>query len=207
MKKKLFPFPALLFLALFFIFFLLGSDSNLPVMLIMLALFLVSWYFLGPNLKEPSAESSAKKGQEPSSYVGDMFLWMWTSRLYEDSAFRKKLLAAVLLILLVGTPVFAWFNPSVIRLRAALLMGLCALGLLWLLVDAIRRRKQVKTDEASYPTPEVNMNFDHDALAESRVRALRQRLERLEDWRRSGQIDENEYEELRKKYLSYEENS
>ena len=46
------------------------------------------------------------------------------------------------------------------------------------------------------------MNYDYDAAADARVRALHQRLDRLEEWRRSGLIDSAEYEELRNKYLN-----
>ena len=45
------------------------------------------------------------------------------------------------------------------------------------------------------------MTYDYDAAADGRVRALQQRLERLEDWKKSGLIGEEEYEQLRKKYL------
>ena len=65
-------------------------------------------------------------------------------------------------------------------------------------VDGPRR----EDERAVFPAPQVNMNYDYDAAADARVRALHQRLDRLEEWKRSGLIDSAEYEELRKKYLN-----
>ena len=59
-----------------------------------------------------------------------------------------------------------------------------------------------KGDRAAFPAPKVNMIYDHDAAADARIRALHQRLDRLEEWKRSGLIDSAEYEELRNKYLN-----
>ena len=40
-----------------------------------------------------------------------------------------------------------------------------------------------------------------EAARQEKDAARQERLERLEDWKKSGLIDEKEYEELRKKYL------
>ena len=80
-----------------------------------------------------------------------------------------------------------------------------ALGLLILFVDWLWRRlrqQRKKGDRAVFPAPQVNMNYDYDAAADARVRALHQRLDRLEERKRSGLIDSAEYEELRNKYLN-----
>ena len=132
-----------------------------------------------------------------------MQLRLWTERVYEDAVFRRKLLAFALVGLMIGTGVYTYFEEDVVRSRANWVVALCALGLLTLAILAlIRRRREKKAiDHAAYPQPQVNMTYDHAAAADSRVRALQQRLERLEEWKRGGLIDEKEYEELRKKYL------
>lgn len=216
MRKKEFPFPALLFLGLFLINFLTGSARDFGSMLFILVLFLGIWYFFGPDL-EPSADpeqrfyqqlrrrEAPQSAQDPQGLLLEAQMRAWSAKFYEDRAFRRKLLAFVLALLLAGTAVFTWFNENVIRWRAALLMDLCALGLLTLLIDWLwhrLRQSKEESDRTAYPAPRVNMNYDHDAAADARVRSLQQRLDRLEEWKRSGLIDSAEYEELRKKYLN-----
>ena len=216
MKKKEFPFPALLLLGILLVNFLVGDDGNLGGMLFILGLFLVVWTFLGPDLEPPSdpvqrfqqlvrRREEIGRPQDPQGLLLEVQLRNWSARLYEDRAFRSKALALGLGQLLAGTAALTWLEKGVILWRAALLMGLCALGLLILLIDWLwRRLRQHKeeNDRAAFPTPQVNMNYDYDAAGDARVRALHQRLDRLEEWRRSGLIDSTEYEELRNKYLN-----
>ena len=216
MKKKEFPFPALLPLGILLVNFLVGDDGNLGGMLFILGLFLVVWTFLGPDLEPPSdpaerfyqvlrRREEIERPQDPQGLLLEVQLRSWSARLYEDRAFRSKALAMGLGLLLAGTTALTWLDEGVILWRAALLMGLSALGLLILFVDWLWRRlrqQRKKGDRAVFPAPQVNMNYDYDAAADARVRALHQRLDRLEEWKRSGLIDGKEYEELRKKYLN-----
>ena len=216
MKKKEFPFPALLPLGILLVNFLVGDDGNLGGMLFILGLFLVIWYFFGPDLEPPSdpvqrfqqlvrRREEIQRPQDPQGLLLEAQLRGWSARFYEDRAFRSKALALGLGLLLAGTAALTWLDEGVILWRAALLMGMCALGLLILFVDWLWRRlrqQRKKGDRAVFPAPQVNMNYDYDAAADARVRALHQRLDRLEEWKRSGFIDSAEYEELRNKYLN-----
>lgn len=216
MRKKEFPFPALLPLGILLVNFLVGDDGNLGGMLFILGLFLVVWTFLGPDLEPPSdpvqrfqqlvrRREEIGRPQDPQGLLLEVQLRNWSARLYEDRAFRSKALALGLGLLLAGTAALTWLDEGVILWRASLLMGLCALGLLILLIDWLwRRLRQHKeeNDRAAFPTPQVNMNYDYDAVGDARVRSFRQRLDRLEEWKRSGLIDSAEYEELRNKYLN-----
>ena len=216
MKKKEFPFPALLPLGILLVNFLVGDDGNLGGMLFILGLFLVVWTFLGPDLEPPSdpaerfyqvlrRREEIERPQDPQGLLLEVQLRSWSARLYEDRAFRSNALALGLGLLLAGTAALTWLDEGVILWRAALLMGLSALGLLLLfaywLWHRLRQHKE-KGDRAAFPAPKVNMIYDHDAAADARVRALHQRLDRLEEWKRSGLIDSAEYEELRNKYLN-----
>ena len=215
MKRKEFPFPALLPLGILLVNFLVGDDGNLGGMLFVLGLFLVVWTFLGPDLEPPSdpaerfyqvlrRREEIERPQDPQGLLLEVQLRSWSARFYEDRAFRHRALALGLALLFAGTAALSWFDKGVIRWRAALLMALCALGLLLLFIEwlwrRLRRHKEER-DRAAFPGPQVNMNYDYDAAADARVRSLRRRLDRLEEWRRSGLIDSAEYEELRKKYL------
>ena len=214
-RKKVFPFPALLFLVLLLISFLLGDDRNLGGVLFLLLLFLGLWYFLGPDLETPPEDvlrslrgQSRPLGKEPSQDPRDVLqgaaLWMWSWRLYRDRAYRNRYLALALGLLLGGTAALILFDTDVIFWRAALILGLCALGLLLLFWGWLRRRlrsRREEQDRAEAPALTVKLTYDHDAAGEARVRALRLRLDRLEEWKRSGLIDDAEYEQLRKKHL------
>ncbi len=209
LRKKLLPVPALLFLALLYFEFLHGDGSALRGVLFMLVLFLCFWYFLGPDLDAPSS-AGVRRGRlvdpellpaiDANAAMQDAWLRFLTRRLYEDRDYRDRILAVVLAGMTVGTGIYAFFDRQVIPRRAIFLIALCAAGLLALLIGRLRLRRE-KKDRAAYPTPQVNMNYDHDAAAEARVRALQQRLDRLEEWKKSGMIGADEYEELRKKYL------
>lgn len=213
LRKKILPFPVLIFLLPAYFEFLFGSDDVFWGMMFMISLFLVGWYFLGPDLEAPSSPVVARgrlvdpSSQPPMDANGAMQtvqLRLWSERVYEDAVFRRKALAFVLAGLLIGTGAYTYFEEDVVRSRANWIIALCALGLLALAILALIRlvkRGKEKTDRAAYPQPMVNMTYDHEAAADSRVRALQQRLERLEDWKKSGLIDEKEYGELRKKYL------
>ena len=213
LRKKILPFPALIFLVPAYFEFLCGSDDVFWGMLFMLSLFLVGWYFLGPDLEVTSSPVVARgrlvdpSSQPPLDANGTMQtvqLRLWSERVYEDAVFRRKLLAFALAGLMIGTGVYTYFEEDVVRSRANWIVALCALGLLTLaslaLLRLVKRGKE-NTDRAAYPQPKVNMTYDYDAAADGRVRALQQRLERLEDWKKSGLIGEEEYEQLRKKYL------
>lgn len=216
MKKKEFPFPALLLLGILLVNFLVGDDGNLGGMLFLLGLFLVIWTFLGPDLEPPSdpaerfqqlvrRQEEIERPQDPQGLLLEVQLRSWSARFYENRAFRSKALALGLGLLLAGTAALTWLDEGVILWRATLLMGLSALGLLILFAYWLWRRlrqHEEKGDRAAFPAPKVNMNYDYDAAADARVRALHQRLDRLEEWRRSGLIDGKEYEELRSKYLN-----
>lgn len=218
LKKKVFPFPVLILGIPFYLGYLYGDEDSLSGLLFMLILFLGLWYFLGPDLEAPSF-LGVKHGRlvdpaflpplDANGAMQDVQLRLWTKHLYEDQNYRSGVLALALAGLLIGTALFTYFNDDVIRRRANLLIGLCVLGLLTLVVLALLRRLfrgREQKDRAAYPTPAVNMNYDHDAVADSRVRALHQRLERLEEWKNSGLIGKEEFEKLRKKYLNQHEN-
>ena len=216
MKRKEFPFPALLLLGILLVNFLVGDDGNLGGMLFIFGLFLVIWTFLGPDLEPPSdpaerfrqivrRREEIKRPQDPQGLLLEVQMRAWSARFYEDRAFRSKALALGLGLMLAGTAALTWLDEGVILWRAVLLMGMCVSGLLILfaywLWHRLRQQKE-KGDRAAFPAPQVNMNYDYDAAADARVRALHQRLDRLEEWKRSGLIDGKEYEELRNKYLN-----
>lgn len=212
LRRKLIPFPVLIFLLPAYFEFLYGEDDAVRGILFMYALFLVLYYFLGPDLDAPSSPGVIRGRLVDPAFLPPMNakgamqtvqFRLWSKRLYEDRNYRSGVLALVMAVLLIGTALFTCFNDEVIRRRANSLIALCALGLLILAVLAVVRklRKKEKPDSVVFPTPQVNMTYDHDAAADSRVRALQQRLERLEGWKNSGLIDKEEYEELRKKYL------
>lgn len=220
MKKKQVSFMLLLLACSFFLFFIFGIKSSTGVKLLIVFLILLFAYALSPDEVIPE-----KKGERRGVAAGliengrlndpqklpepdpqDKMLSVWIQyclkRFREEAAYRRKITAqaAVAMLILVG--ILTLINKDVILWRAVLVMAVCALGLLTLAILAlIRRRRKKATDHAVHPQPKVNMTYDHDAAADSRVRALQQRLERLEEWRRGGLIDEKEYEELRKKYL------
>lgn len=224
MKKKLFPFPALLALGLSLYFFLVGNDDNLGGSLYILVLFLGIWYCFGPDMKPPSSqapdwrapnplrfgEEDFRRYQSAESLVQEMALWMWCLRLYEDKAYRDKILALSLTGLLVGTGLLAWLNENVLFRRALWIMGLCVLGLLILFFIRLPGRLRKGKEEPArtvFPAPQVNLNYNHDAAADGRVRMLRQRLDQLDEWKRSGLIENAEYEALRQKILHQEKTS
>ena len=212
LKRKVIPFPALFLLLPAYIEFLYGDDGAFFGMLFMFSLFLVLWYFLGSDLDAPSSPG-VRHGRlvdpaflpplDAGAAMQDVQLRLWSKRLYEDRSFRGRLFAFALAGLLGATVLFALFSGRVLLRRANILIALCALGLLALAVSALirRLRRREERDRAAYPSPQVNMTYDYDAAADGRVRALQQRLERLEDWKKSGLIGEEEYEQLRKKYL------
>ncbi len=212
LRRKVLPFPVLIFLLPAYFEFLYGEDDTFRGILFMFTLFLVLYYFIGPDLDAPSSPG-VRRGRlvDPASLppmdangaMQTVQLRLWTERVYEDAVFRRKMLAFALVGLMIGTGVYTYFEEDVVRSRANWVVALCALGLLTLAILALirRRREKKATDHAAHPQPQVNMTYDHAAAADSRVRALQQRLERLEEWKRGGLIDEKEYEELRKKYL------
>ena len=213
-RKKVFPFPALLLLGVLLVSFLVGNDEDLGGILFLLLLFLGLWYYVGPDLETPPEDILRRHrqgwspGEEPFQNPRDVLqgaaLWMWSWRLYRDRAYRNRYLALALGLLLGGTAALILLDTDVILWRAALIPGLCALGLLLLFLDWLRRRlrsRREEQDRAEVPAPPVRLTYDHDAAGEARVRALRRRLDRLETWKRSGLIDDAEYEHLRKKYL------
>lgn len=204
MKNKMFPFPILAAFGLIIYFFLLGSIGELVEVLVLTLVFLAAWYTAGPDMKPSSQQFFPGFGSAPvQEYQKDMFLWTWSKYLYEDRVYRNKSIAFVLAIVLMGTGLVTWLSSEVLLWRGILVMSLCALGLLALLIDVLLRRKRgEEADPTKYPAPEVNMNYDHEAAADVRVRALQQRLERLEEWQRSGMIDDKEYRKLRNQYLS-----
>lgn len=210
MKKEL-PLPALLMVGPVISAFLLGEGKTLAGELFITFVFFLNWYALGPDWKPPVHPNFEDRdlpellpGKRRDSYPFELTIWELNLRLVEDRRFRKKMIALALGIVLAGTAAFAWFIEGVILWRAWLLMGLCVLGLLALLLEWLlsrRRERRTAGDQTEYPAPEVNMNYDHEAAADNRVRALQLRLKRLEEWHRSGMIDDKEYEELRNKYL------
>ena len=93
MKKKEFPFPALLPLGILLVNFLVGDDGNLGGMLFILGLFLVVWTFLGPDLEPPSdpaerfyqvlrRREEIERPQDPQGLLLEVQLRNWSARLY-----------------------------------------------------------------------------------------------------------------------------
>lgn len=158
MKKKEFPFPALLLLGILLVNFLVGDDGNLGGMLFLLGLFLVIWTFLGPDREPPSdpaerfqqlvrRREEIERPQDPQGLLLEVQLRNWSARFYEDRAFRSKALALGLGLLLAGTAALIWLDEGVILWRAALLMGLSALGLLLLFAYWLWRRLRQHKEE------------------------------------------------------------
>ena len=213
LKNKVFPFPILIFCFPAYMSFLYGDDDGLTASLILIGLFLILWYFLGPDLDAPTS-LGVKRGRlvDPASLppldanavMQDVQMKLIEKRFREDPDYRGGTLALALGAVLIVTGCFALFNREVICVRANIVIALCALGLLALgiaaLIRKLRRRKENR-DRAAYPTPQVNMNYDHEAAADARVRALHQRLARLDEWLAAGMIDKEEFDTLRKKYL------
>ena len=210
MKNKMFPFPILLGIFGIIAEFLVGSTPGLRSALFVTLMFIVCWYAAGPEMKppvHPNFDNRKATVFDPKSpqehYEEELNFWYWSKRLYEDRAFRNGAIVFALSFVLAGTLALTCFSEQVLLWRGILVMSLCALGLLALLIDVLLRRKRgEETDPTKYPAPEVNMNYDHEAAADVRVRALQQRLERLEEWQRSGMIDDKEYRKLRNQYLS-----
>ena len=192
MKKKEFPFPALIPLGILFADFLIGYDKALVSVVFMLLLFLGGWYFIGPDLEPPSDPVQRSywrlrareelAGQDPLIILMTVQLRALSARLYEDKAFRQRLAAIVLALVLAITAASARFGREVILRRAVIVMGLCALGLAALLAAWIRRRLRLRrgeTDKAAYPDPWVNMNYDRETVGAEEYEALRKKyLER-----------------------------
>ena len=65
------------------------------------------------------------------------YLWAFDHRIRKDKSYRRKIIAGVLAVLLIGTGMFAWLDESVIPWRAFVVMGLCASGLLYIMIGQI----------------------------------------------------------------------
>ena len=65
--------------------------------------------------------------------------------MHVDRHYRNKMIVAGLVVLLIGTGILAWFKDNVILWRAIVIMGLCACGLVAVLVDEIIQRKRNNT--------------------------------------------------------------
>ena len=196
-KKRGFPFPVLILVPVLLVALLTGGGQEILNMLGLIVVILGFYYVIGPYLQEAPSQNRA------TETMWELEFQKWEEAL-RDPEKRRRILTIVALAVILFTAFMAKFSDSVILWRAWLLMGLCALGLLALLLDRLlSRRRDWRTakDRVKYPEPEVNMNYDHEAMADSRVRALQLRLERLEEWHSSGIIDDKEYKELRKKYL------
>ena len=213
LKDKFFPLLTPLFLTVGFYGFLVGDDDLFVGCLIIGLLSFVVWGFVGPKLEPPWVSDPSVSGPQPSrpdyrreaeGVAQALFLFVFTKRFYEESAYRAKVLAQCLIALAVAAGVYSYFSSAAILRRANILIALCAAGMLALLIAWLLRRLRhgEEKDRAAYPTPQVNMTYDHDAAAEARIRALQQRLDRLEEWKNSGLIGKEEYEELRNKYLN-----
>ena len=188
-EKRGFPYPVLIFLPLFLFGVLVGDIGLCVSFALLTAVVFALWPYL-PH--EPPTE-------------GDTPFDVWIYRLHTDRALRNKSIAAELAVFMaLVTGALVWYRNWLIPWRAALVLGLCALGLLWLLVDALLlrlRRKREEKDRSNYPLPTVNMTFDQAAMADSRAHALQTRLNQLEEWRRSGMIGSGEYEALRERAI------
>ena len=216
LTDKMFPFPAVVTAVPVYLLFLDDEGFRFVRPLILTGLILLAWGFIGPKLEPPLVgDPKLRRPQDGPMRQDDYMylrgsgfntfdLWGWTERFYRDAAFLGRQLALALLGLAAVTGVLAWFSPFVILRRANIVIALCALGLLALGIAALgrklRRRKE-SNDRAAYPTPQVNMTYDHDAAADARERALHQRLARLDEWLAAGMIDKEEFDTLRKKYL------
>ena len=213
LKDKLFPFPVLIFAAMTVLGFLEDDSDLLVCGAVLFTGTLVFWGFIGPEfkppfvsdpkLRPPSERTLTDASEETKALLQSMAWWGWTKHIYEDKSYRSGQCALMLFLTAAAAALLVIFDSDAIVWRAGLIIGLCALGLLILVVLVVVRklRKKEDKDRAGFPMPQVNMTYDHDAAADSRVRAMQQRLERLEEWKNSGLIDKEEYEELRKKYL------
>ena len=191
-KKRGFPYWILLALLVLLNAALVGDDALwIGIAMLSVGFFLIRGFGFSSELEQPS------EGDPPYD--------RWMYRMNTDRAFRNKILAGALgLYTACAAGGIFWFRDRVILWRGVAILGLCALGLLWLLVDALvlrLRRKREERDRSSYPLPTVNMTFDEAAVADGRAQALENRLRQLEAWRQGGMIGEAEYERLRKKYL------
>ena len=191
-KKRGFPYWFLLALLVLLNAALVGDDSLwIGIAMLSFGFFLIRGFGFSSELEQPS------EGDPPYD--------RWMYRMNTDRAFRNKILAGALgLYTACAAGGIFWFRDRVILWRGVAILGLCALGLLWLLVDALLlrlRRKREEKDRSNYPLPTVNMTFDQAAMADSRTRALQTRLNQLEAWRRSGMIGSGEYEALRERAI------
>lgn len=213
LKDKEFPLPAIITALPALFLFLEEEGWHFIGFLVLTGLALLVWGFIGPKLEppfvgdpeqSPSTDTRRYATAEAQALAENFLMWGWTKRLYGDFKYRARTIALGLLLVAGCTGLLAYFSEGVLLRRANILIALCALGLLALAIAALsrklRRRKENK-DRAAYPTPQVNMSYDHDAAADARVRALQQRLERLDEWLADGMIGKEEYETLRKKYL------
>ena len=190
-KNRSFPYPVLIFLPFLLFAALIGADGLVFGLLLLTVSGLVLWPFVGTEPEPPSE--------------GDAPIIAWLYRLHTERPFRKKTIGlALTAVMVIVTGGILWYGKWLILWRAQAVLGLCALGLLWLLLSGIIRsirKRREKKDRSSYPLPTVNMTFDESAAADGRAHALEARLRQLEEWRQSGMIGAGEYEALRERAL------
>ena len=144
MRNKLLPYPILLLLLVILYNALVGDDSGIGSHLFIAVVFLGAWQFVGPKREPPTLDDLRKLRSNlflaqvaDSRFYSMYYLWAFDHRIRKDKSYRRKIIAGVLAVLLIGTGMFAWLDESVIPWRAFVVMGLCASGLLYIMIGQI----------------------------------------------------------------------